>query len=392
MITRSILYAIERKHRELQQEAHTAELEQLVAERTRYLELLLAVSDVSHQAQSIREALQRTVDLICSSCEMPYGSAVLLPEPRIASAVDIGVEYRSRASLVNLISDLNPPPGRDRLLQRAIEGQHVVVDESTSTTAIVLPILLGRTVPALLELWTNAAPADMESLVAVMERIRTEVGRVFERDEFQRVIEESTHIEQQSLIGDLHDGLGHQLSGLTWLAHSLVLKLQESDAQHAASATDLHTGLRKSLQMLRRSLRGLTPIQLDEGGLILALAALVTETSQRFPCQCEFDCNLTELPVSDFTAAQIYRIVQESLTNVGKHSKATMACVTLLRHRDRFTLSISDNGDGRSTAENADAGLGFSIMRHRARLISGDLSIRDATAGGLQILLEAPLQ
>jgi two-component system sensor histidine kinase UhpB len=392
LITRSVLYAIERRHRELQQEAHAADLARLVAERTRYLELLLAVSDVSHQAQSNREALQQTVDLICSTCEMPFGSAILLPEPQYSSAVDIGVEFQGTKAEAQNSALLNPPPHRERLLQQAIDGQHVVVDQSTETTAIVLPILLGQTVPAIMEFWTTSPPADMDSLVAVTERIRTEIGRVFERDEFQRMIEESTHMEQQSLIGDLHDGLGHQLSGLTWLAHSHVLKLEEVHSEFTDSATDLHSGLRKSLQMLRRSLRGLTPLQLAEGGLISALSALVAETSQRFPCHCDFDCDVSELPVSDFTAAQIYRIVQESLTNVGKHSKATSACVTLLRHRDRFTVSISDDGKGRAAAEEADAGLGFSIMRHRARLIGGDLIIRDASAGGLQILLEGPLQ
>lgn len=390
LITRSVLYAIERKQAELQQRAHAEQLEALVAERTSHLELLLSVADVSDQAHSVRDALQQTIDHICTSLNMQFGIALLLPEPSWTSAQDIGVEFQSD-SAATPERELRAPAHRGMLQQRAIEDKHVVVDRTSEAVTIVLPIVAGPSVPALLEFWTDSLPADISTLVSVMERIRTQIGRVFERDQLQRAIEESVHVEQQSLIGELHDGLGHELSGLTWQAHSHLLNLEEAGSDLAAGAADLHSGLRRSLGLLRQSLRGMTSLQLGADGFVPALASLVREADRRSDCRFEFDCRSAALPLPEFTAAQVYRIVQESLTNVGKHSKAANACVTVLFRNERLTVSVSDDGRGVVGADGIDNGLGFGIMRHRARLIGGDLSIREATLGGLQVILEAPV-
>lgn len=387
LITRSVLYAVERRRHELEQKAHAEQLESLVDARTRHLQLLRSVADVSHEAHSIREALQRTVDYVCDYLRMPLGVAFLLPEPQASSAQDIGVFCQQDHS----DDQLMPGEGEsDELLQQAIDDQHVVTSDRQDVFEVVLPIVSGCNVPAVLRFRSLERPDDVESVVGVLERIRTQIGRVFERDHLQRAIEESAHMEQQLLIGELHDGLGHELSGLTWLAQSHMLNLKESQSEAAQTAADLHSGLLRSLTILRSALRGLTSLQLGAGGFVPALSSLIAEANRRSDCRIELDCRLTVLPINEFTASQIYRIVQESLTNVTKHAQATEACVTVLLRDKQLTVSIADNGRGLATGRNVDSGLGFGIMRHRARLIGGELTIREAPAGGLQLVLTVP--
>lgn len=389
LIARSLLYAIERKQREVQQKRHSEQLESLVELRTRHLRLLLSIADVSHQAQSVREALQQSVDHICSTLKLPFGTAVLLPVPSSAQIQDIGVEFDGAAGHTEL--PLQDDPDRDRRLQLAIDQQSVIAEPGTTGFVIVVPITAGRTVPALMEFRSASPPDEVESVSSLLERIRTQIGRVFERNQFHRHLEEAEHVQQQALIGELHDGLGHELSGLTWLAHSHLLRLRESDSEESQSAEHLHDGLRDALKSLRQTLRGLVSLQIGPGGFIPALASLVRETNRRSDCRIEFDCGQTVLPISEFVATQVYRIVQESLTNVVRHSKATRACVTVVSRPQRFTVSIADNGCGFPSTGEVDAGLGLGIMRHRSRIIGGELSIRESAEGGLQVVLEAPL-
>lgn len=388
LITRSILYAIERRRHQLQQLDHAEQLESLVETRTRHLQLLRSVADVSHEAQSIRDALQQTVNHVCEFLEMPLGTACLLPQPLASAAQEIGVLCQKDDRVADM---LRVPAERNRLLQKAIDEQHVMTTESNGTFEIVVPIVSGKSVPAVLEFRADTTPVDTQSVLAVMERIRTQVGRVFERDELQRAIEESAHLEQQTLIGELHDGLGHELSGLTWLAHSHMLKLSESNSEESNTAAELHTGLRNSLGMLRETLRGLTSLQLGAGGFIPALASLVAETDRRSDCRFEFDCDVTVAPLPEFVAAQTYRIVQESLTNISKHAHAEKACVTVMYRENQLIISVADDGVGLPNRDNVDSGLGFGIMRHRARIIGGEFTIRDAPAGGLQLVLTVPV-
>lgn len=387
LITRSVLYAVERRRHELEQKAHAEQLETLVDARTRHLQLLRAVADVSHEAHSIREALQRTVNDVCDYLRMPQGVALLLPEPQADSAHDIGVFCQRDSGNDRLMPDEGET---DDLLQQAIDDQHVVTSDRSGVFEVVLPIVSGCTVPAVLRFRASRRPDDVESVVAVLDRIRTQIGRVFERDHLQRAIEEAAHLEQQVLIGELHDGLGHELSGLTWLAQSHMLNLKEEQSDAARTAADLHAGLLRSLTILRSALRGLTSLQLGAGGFVPALSSLIAEANRRSDCRIDFDCRLTVLPINEFTASQIYRVVQESLTNVTRHSQASEACVTVLLHENQLTVSVADNGRGLTPDRNVDSGLGFGIMRHRARLIGGELAIRDATAGGLQLVLTVP--
>ncbi|MEQ9411768.1 MAG: response regulator [Fuerstiella sp.] len=391
LITRSVLYAIERKRRESEQETHASELETIVTARTRYLELLLAVSDISHHARSNRDALQQTVAQICASLNLPFGTAVLLPDDRASAGVGIESVYRHEDASVLMMPAEDSAIDRRTRRQRAINSRRVVVEQKGPVIWLVLPVLTDNAVPALMEFRTNTPLSDSVSLVSVLERVCTQIAQVFARSEFQRAIEESAHLEQQSMIGDLHDGLSHELSGLTWLAHSHVLRLREADSEFLPAALELHNGLRNSLQLLRRSLHGMTSLALETEGLIPAVSLLVREASERFPCRCEFQSNADELPVSRFVAAQIYRIVQESLTNVGKHAQATSAFVHFLRQGGSLTVSISDNGKGVAGSEKLNSGLGFGIMRHRSRLIDGDLQFRKSASGGLLVRLEIPL-
>jgi signal transduction histidine kinase len=88
---------------------------------------------------------------------------------------------------------------------------------------------------------------------------------------------------------------------------------------------------------------------------------------------------------------QLFRIAQEALTNVARHSKATQVRIDLSRHDDTVRLTISDNGDGMNVAK-ATHGTGLVGMRARARVAGGTLSVDSAPGNGVRISVELPLR
>jgi signal transduction histidine kinase len=98
---------------------------------------------------------------------------------------------------------------------------------------------------------------------------------------------------------------------------------------------------------------------------------------------CEFECPSPVLVADGNVAGHLYRIAQEALHNVVKHSQATEVRVRLARDGGHLVLSIADNGNG--LAKGTEPGLGLGVMEHRARLIGGQLTVASRRGRGVTI-------
>ena len=138
---------------------------------------------------------------------------------------------------------------------------------------------------------------------------------------------------------------------------------------------------------MRRACRDLRPSILDDLGLRAALEWLSDSSSTR-GVPCTFTC--TGVPRSTVPEAEIaiFRIVQEALSNIWRHSQATQASVELAYYSSLLQVSVHDNGKGFSAAEpldishNSQSGLGLVGMRERAMLIGATLTITSALGEG----------
>jgi signal transduction histidine kinase len=204
--------------------------------------------------------------------------------------------------------------------------------------------------------------------------------------------------ERRRLARELHDDTAQALIalslGLDGLSRAIgKLDLSEKDAQWLANLQDLadHT-----LEGVRRACRDLRPSVLDDLGLRAALEWLSDSSSTR-GIPCTFTCIGLPQPTTPEVEIALFRIVQEALSNIWRHSQATQASVELKYLPHYLQLTVRDNGKGFSTEQHLDSGhhsqggLGLVGMRERALLIGANLKIHSSPGEGCTLELSLPL-
>ncbi len=205
--------------------------------------------------------------------------------------------------------------------------------------------------------------------------------------------------ERRRLARELHDDTAQALIalalGLDGLGRAIEkLDLTQRDKEWMASLQNLaeHT-----LEGVRRACRDLRPSVLDDLGLRAALEWLSDSSSERgVPCQ--FSCRGVARQTTSENEIAIFRITQEALSNIWRHSGATQASIELVYLPEQLRLSIHDNGRGIISFDNTDAaqahdsqgGLGLPGMRERAALIGATLNITSSPGNGCHIELSLP--
>ena len=204
--------------------------------------------------------------------------------------------------------------------------------------------------------------------------------------------------ERRRLARELHDDTAQALIalalGLDGLGRAIgKLDLTEKDKEWLASLQNLadHT-----LEGVRRACRDLRPSVLDDLGLRAALEWLSDSSSAR-GVPSTFSCRGVTIPTTSENEIAIFRITQEALSNIWRHSGATQASIELAYLPEQLLLTIRDNGRGFVPDFNLDAardsqgGLGLLGMRERATLIGATLEITSSPANGCHIQLSLPL-
>jgi len=205
-------------------------------------------------------------------------------------------------------------------------------------------------------------------------RVRIEL---LERSQkLEREIINISERERQRIGRDLHDGLGQYLVAVGLAADSLRDDLEKEELRGAGEVGKIADLLHNAVIRIRDLSRGLSPVDRDEGGLEAALEDLATSSSRLSGIGCSFVCE-GYVPVDDHArAVHLFRIAQEALNNAIKHGRATLVVIALEAINGGLSLRISDDGVGLPPAESRSNGMGFNIMRYRARMVGGTLDIQ----------------
>ena len=189
--------------------------------------------------------------------------------------------------------------------------------------------------------------------------------------------------ERRRLRRDLHDGLGPALAGLSLQVDTVRNTI--GDGQDVEpTLLGLRAGIQDTVLDVRRIVEGLRPPALDDLGLVEA----VREQADRSGVPARVDADdLPRLPAAVEVAA--YRVVQEALTNVGKHAGATEVLVSLRLRRGALEVVVVDDGSG-SLRPRAD-GIGLGSMRERAEEIGGEFSLVAEPGSGTTVRVLLPL-
>jgi two-component system, NarL family, sensor histidine kinase UhpB len=247
----------------------------------------------------------------------------------------------------------------------------------TATMRSVEPLQPGRRVAI------RGADADVAALAAafndMLDRLETE------RRESGRRELLAQEAERQRIARELHDEVGQVLT-------SVVLELEHA-ARHGGeeNATQLaaaREAVRRSLDDVRRIARELRPEVLDDLGLQSALRSLCTVAAAHEDLRVERRFEL-QGAVSPEVELVVYRVAQESLTNVMRHAGASEVLVSLGNVDGGLRLVVRDNGRGLRTY--ADLGAGIAGMHERALHVGGRLTVAPASAGGTEVRLDIPL-
>ena len=210
---------------------------------------------------------------------------------------------------------------------------------------------------------------------------------ITERRQLEREVADAATREQQRLSQELHDSIGQELTGLTMMAARHHHALSGEDHPESEIAEGLADGLKRMLQQVRRISRGLAPVGIEAGGLMVALGQLAEQSGLAATAECRFRCDQPVRMRDPGVATQLYRIAQEAVTNAVKHASASAVTIRLRAEHGFCELTIEDDGTG--MPESVDlrrGGLGLKTMRYRADIIGAQLSIKSSADNGTRVV------
>jgi PAS domain S-box-containing protein len=214
----------------------------------------------------------------------------------------------------------------------------------------------------------------------------------FARLEFARRLMSAQEAERTRVARELHDGIGQEVA-------LLGIQMQRTAAAIAREPSQLHAGIQKLCNNLTaiglhvsRLSHQLHSSELEYLGLAVAITKLCREFSEQYAIKVACDCTSIPAKLDNEIALAFFRIVQESLHNIARHSGANDIHVELTAVSGDLTLTICDNGAGFDVQESKAApGLGLVSMRERMHLIGGEFVIESAPGAGTRIWARASL-
>jgi two-component system, NarL family, sensor histidine kinase UhpB len=209
----------------------------------------------------------------------------------------------------------------------------------------------------------------------------------YERRESGRRALAAQEAERARIARGLHDEVGQVLTGVLLQLDSLG---EPASPERRADVDETKQAVRQALEEVRRIARELRPEMLDHLGLVSSLTELASRFSQLSGVSVEksFGSDLPDLE-PDVELA-IYRIAQESMTNIARHSNASRAQIALQRNARGVVLSVVDNGRGFQSDPPVNGHGGLRGMQERAMHVGGVLTLTSHDRGGAEVRLEIP--
>jgi PAS domain S-box-containing protein len=401
LLMRSIRYAIERTQaRDALRRAHD-ELEQRVVERTAELQrTVTALHEEIRERREVEERLRRreqefrtlaenSPDMVIRydrTCRRFYVNPAYERESGIpaseALTTEVGAQWQRdmpaeeyKAKLMQVME--SGLPVEIQLSGKSRDGRRVyhafqVVPEHNPDGQVVGALALGRNITAFKEAERRLRESQhlLRELAARNETVREE--------------------ERKRLTREIHDELGQYLSALRLGISVIGLQFGEDNPALKDKIHGMIKLVDAMIKVVRNVVSALRPAALDMG-IGSALEWLVSEFKTRTCVDCELHLPEGEIPLDDQRATQVFRIVQESLTNIGRHADASEVCITLDRKDDQYILEVRDNGQGFDPAIRKNKSFGLIGIRERALMLGGEVDISSAAGRGSAVRVRFPI-
>jgi signal transduction histidine kinase len=223
---------------------------------------------------------------------------------------------------------------------------------------------------------------------AARAAVAVDLSQRVARDAFRRVVA-AQELERRRLARELHDETGQALTSILLGLKPLEDALRDHPSRGAVE--ELHELVVTALQDVRRLAVELRPKVLDDFGLVPALERLTGSFAEQTGLRVDFRSTLSEERLPSEIETALFRVVQESLTNVVKHSHARRVSILLTRKDETVAVVIEDDGEGFDAVGQGD-GIGLIGMRERLALLDGRLEVESRPGAGTTLVGEVPVR
>jgi len=204
--------------------------------------------------------------------------------------------------------------------------------------------------------------------------------------------------ERKLVSQELHDGIGGKLTAIKYSLEKILSEINQSSSGLAASLNDVLSILHNTIDETQRIYRNLHPSILDDLGLKAAIRSICREFNEIYShIRVESEMEINEELLSDSLKILIYRILQETMNNISKHSHADHVNVSLRQSEKVIALIIEDNGVGFDLdeiheKEISEKGFGLKNIKERTELFGGTLTVISASNKGTVIRASWPIE
>jgi signal transduction histidine kinase len=231
-------------------------------------------------------------------------------------------------------------------------------------------------------------------LLVYRYRVRTLQKERHAQQIFSHQLMESQESERKRIAGELHDSLVQSL--LVAKNRSLLGMKKAADTERVTQElSEISSALTDAIEEVREIAHNLRPYQLDRLGLTQALRSLAGKMSESTPVKFSTEIEDIDESFSAETSTIMYRIVQESVNNILKHSDASDASIAVKRNTSGVDIIVRDNGRGfrnDQTIKPHTAGFGLSGIDQRVKMLGGTMTVNSAADAGTTISVRIPLR
>ena len=209
--------------------------------------------------------------------------------------------------------------------------------------------------------------------------------------ELTQTIQMRIELERAAISRELHDELGQQVTAIKSMGLAIARRAASTDPSIESSARLVIQCADRLYDGVHRLIGKLRPLALDQFGLFDAMRDLLSDCQMQNPqLQISADLPQEQVPLNDTLATAVYRIVQEALTNILRHAKASQVDVTVRVDAGELWLSVRDNGCGLISQFQSIGHYGLSGMRDRAQTLNGNFQLLQRVPSGIEIQVRLP--
>ena len=226
------------------------------------------------------------------------------------------------------------------------------------------------------------------------ERINIEQKLNQERREHLIAINEAQEKERLKIATEIHDGLGQMLTGISYSIENYFIDKHKDNEEYNQKIVQLHKQIDNTIKESKNIAYDLMPFLLKDFGLVTAIENLIKEVELKNKTKFQFEVFNCEKRFDEKLEKALYRIIQEAVNNIIKHSKASKSNIQIIKHIESISVVIEDNGVGfeikNEKLKTKHKGIGLISMKERVSAFNGFININSVLNQGTEIVIELP--